>query len=60
MGVFSKGLVDFKTIIKTAKIIFSHAEKRKIKLIGTGGKEDHANFFSSDIHKDILNCLSVP
>ena len=56
MGVFSKGLVDFKTIIETAKIIFSHAEKRKIKLIGTGGKEDHANFFSSDVHKDILKC----
>ena len=56
MGVFSKGLVHFKTIIKTAKKIFSHAEKRKIKLIGTGGKEDNANFFSSDVHKDILKC----
>ena len=56
MGVFSKGLVDFKTIIKTAKIIFSHAEKKEIKLIGTGGKKDHANFSSSDFQKDILNC----
>ena len=31
MGVFSKGLVDFKTIIKTAKKIVSHAEKKENK-----------------------------
>ena len=56
MGVFSKGLVDFNTIIKNCKNNILTRGKKEIKLIGTGGKKDHANFSSSDFQKDILNC----